>query len=145
MRTISDEYDKRTLYEEQMKPLVDELLQTARKLNLPTVISTAVANHEDNTEYISNAVLAITELTLFENRIANILYLMNDFYADAPEDIRNMVRELTYYLQPSVPDIETRINVRLSDENLLEIYKAACHKIDLHFPKGVFPDVLNDD
>lgn len=145
MKKKIDIYNKKTVYDQQMRPLVDELLSISRKNNIPIVISAAVANDEEHTEYETRIVLAITELSLFENRIANVLFLMNGLLADAPEDIRDMVRSLTQYLRASVPDADDMINIRLAKDTLTEAYKALCRNIDLHFPESVFPTGFDDD
>lgn len=145
MKHSIDVYDKKSIYREQMKPLIDDLLSISRKNNIPIVVSAAVANDEEHTEYETSTVLAVTELSLFENRIANVLFLMNNFYTDAPDDIRNMVRNLTQYLKASIPDAEELINVRLSNDKISESYKSLCHQISLHFPDGVFPSAFDDD
>lgn len=145
MKNKIDVYNKKSIYDEQMKPLIEQLLSLARKNNIPLVISAAVANDEEHTEYETRTVLAITELSLYENRIANVLFLMNDFYADAPENIQNMVRSLTQYLKSSIPDIEERINIHLADNHLSEAYKALCRQIDLHFPGSTFSAAFDDE
>lgn len=145
MKKKIDVYNKKSVYATQMKPLVEDLLSISRKNNIPIVISAAVANDENHTEYETRTVLAITELSLFENRIANVLLLMNDFYAEAPEEIRNMVRSLIQYLKASIPDAEEQVSIRLSKDTISEIYKALCHTVELHFPVSVFPTGFDED
>lgn len=144
MRKV-DIYDKKSIYEEQMEPLVHEILQIAKENSIPVIVSAAVSNNEKATTYESNVVLAVTELSLFENRIANILFLMNDFYAEAPAEIRHMADELIHYLKPSVPDLEDRLDVRLTDDKISEIYNASLRTMELHFPEGIFPSVIDDE
>lgn len=135
-----DIYDKTDIYLGEMKPVINELITLAKKYDLPTFVTVAVANNEKETKYMSDVVLASTEMTLFENRIANILFLLNGFIADAPEDIRNMYRELLYYLMPSIPDVKNMVDVRLRDEWISALYKAACHNTGLRYPTENVPE-----
>lgn len=145
MKKTVDIYDKKSVYQEEMEPRIYELIQIARENSIPIMITAAVSNSTEATEYASNVLLASTELSLFENRIANILFLLNDFYADAPSEIQHMADELTHYLKASIPDIQERLDIKLTDDKLFELYKAACRNTVLRFPEGVFPSPFGED
>lgn len=145
MKKTVDIYDKKSVYQEEMEPRIYELIQIAKENSIPIMITAAICNSSDATEYASNVLLASTELSLFENRIANILFLLNDFYADAPSEIQHMADELTHYLKASIPDIQERLDIKLTDDKLSELYKAACRNTALRFPEGIFPSPFEEN
>ena len=92
-----DVYDKNKEYLEEIAPIIKELKIACNLLKLPLFLTVAVANNEEGTEYKNDAIHASADVCLKEDRIADIILLLNGFQPDLPDYIKRDLQELQDY------------------------------------------------
>ena len=116
-------YDKKNCG--QIKELIQKLKITCNQERLPMFVTVSVKNTKENTEYLSDMILAGNGCALTEDRISKLLLALNGFDIEPPQYIKNDIRELREYyerissqslLQDSSTDVVLAVD-RLSDMN----------------------------
>lgn len=81
-------YDKRALYNEQIKPLIQEIEQRCVIAEIPFFFTAAVANSEKNTEYASAARTALPMgIHLRDDQFINHVKVSAGFEVIMPDEI----------------------------------------------------------
>lgn len=108
-------YNKQSVYEEKIAPIIKELKNECYLEKMPMFVSVAVENTPDTTRYEHNVVLASTGTALKDNRIADILLSLNEFNIDYPDYIKKDLREIEEFLERTkqglldAPIVETEL------------------------------------
>lgn len=97
--TPTDIYDKTSLYEKEVKPLVKALMLKCIACRLPVFVSVAVKNDDEGTKYANNVVLGTTQVRLQDNRFSGLLLRMNGFRGQKlPDDVDAALCTICDYL-----------------------------------------------
>lgn len=91
-------YNKKSVYENRIEPIVRDLKVMCMAEDLPMFVSVAVKNDENGTDYINNTVMSGTGIRLTDNRIAKLLLYINDFDAVLPPEVEAAARTIESYI-----------------------------------------------
>nr|WP_303180680.1 hypothetical protein [Lachnoclostridium phocaeense] len=146
---MGDYYNKMDVYDEKIRPLIDELKKTCILEQMPMFVTIAVENDATYTSYKSDMVLAGSGVSLTDNRISDLLLILNHFDAEYPEHIKRAVRELQCYMDSLLNTSHAVTEQKLSDDVIAKMPKViSCgDRAKLHIKppdESILDDFWND-
>lgn len=84
---LKNTFDMREIYQEKIEPKVQQIRADCYKYGIPMIAIFAVRDDGENTEYVkAMASAGITDRTLTNNRIADIVNVMAGFRTVPPDE-----------------------------------------------------------
>ena len=117
----SDIYDKTSIYNEKLEPIVRSLMAVCIAERMPMFVSVATKNTDEETQYASRVVLGGAPVRLSDNRIRSyILSLKKIGENELPPEVREALAVLEKYTE-SVKSISEGsgtkpVGVKLKDD-----------------------------
>lgn len=94
-----DMFDKKKEYEEEIKPLINQVMIKCMSYNIPMYATFAVTNSDAGTVYQSHLYHSTVGTELKEDLFNTLLLSINGFEDDLPEDIKTHIRSIQQYLE----------------------------------------------
>lgn len=142
----SDVYDKHEIFLKEIVPIIKKLKIACNLNKLPMFITVAVANDESGTQYESDAIHASTELNLKDDRIANLMLLLNGFEADMPEYIQKDIFEIHEYFKKCEEIRQAdQIPVTLTDDKICLFHKTTVCGDHVKPPRKITEKPITDE
>lgn len=141
-----DIYDKRKIYRSKIAPLIKELKVRCNLECMPMFITVAVANSEEGTKYMNDAIHAGIDVTLKDDRISDVLLLLNGFESDMPEHIKRDLREVEDYADhlKAVKNRDT-VDVSLKKDKIAMLDRAVECRDEVKPPDGILERLITDE
>jgi len=141
-----DIYDKKSAYTVKIAPIIKQLKIACNLEKMPMFVTVAVANSPEGTDYKNDAIHASANIELKDDRIADVLLLLNGFETELPEYIKRDMRELQEYAD-RLRTLKERehMDIELKDDKIQEFDRAVTAGEAIKAPDGMLEKAITDE